>query len=799
MRKNVVAAVLATFSFITLTYAQQAPASADAASETTGRLPVKRVVLYKNGVGYFEHSTHVRGTQDLNIDFTSAQLNDVLKSLTVVDLGDGHITGVRFNSVAPLSERLKTLRLPLGEEASRNDLLGALRGTRVEVRNGSAGTTGKVLGFDVMKKFGDKPEQTEEVTVLTLVTDAGEVRSFDLGPGTSVRIADRELADEVNRYLNLIGPAKAVDLRRLTISAAGTGEREIFVSYISEVPVWKSTYRILLDAKHAGNPLVQGWAVVDNTIGEDWKDVQLSLVAGAPQSFVQNISQPMYVRRPEVALPQSAMLTPQTHEGAMNSVMPAPPPPPPPGVAGGVPGGVIGGVLSASGQGYGVGAGRGIGPGTAALEGTVRDPSGAVIPGAQVVVRNNQTGAAQMAATDSDGNYRLNNLPAGLSTAIISMPGFQSRTINNLRLNSGREKEVNSTLGIASVAQTVEVSAEAVSNIAERQLPQAEANAVGDFFEYDLKGKVTIGKNQSALVPILQARIGTEKVTLWNENSGEPLRALWLNNTSGVEFDAGSFNILEEGTFAGEGVLDPLRPGEKRLISYAADPAVGIKLEEHPTEKPFSRIQIIKGTMIMTKEERETRTYLISNSDAAARDVIIEHPVRPEWKLADGVKPEETTASLQRFRVKVEPKAGAQLVVEEYHPLATRVELSDVSDDEITLLTEQRRMTPALKQAIKRVLDQKGVIDALDVQIKSRQQEVGSITADQGRIRENMKALKGSPEEKALLQRYTHQLDVQEDRLAALRGQIADLTVKRQQAADQLDKILAEISLDESF
>ena len=306
---------------------QPPPAPADAAGATAGRLPVKRVVLYKNGVGYFEHSTRVRGTQDLNIDFTSAQLNDALKSLTVVDMGDGRITGVRFNSVAPLSERLKSLRLPLGEHASRNDLLKALRGTRVEVRSGATGTTGKVLGLDVVKKSGAKSELVEEVTVLTLVTDAGEVRSFDLGPETTVRIADRELADEVNRYLDLIGSAKAVDLRRLTISAAGTGEREIFVSYISEVPVWKSTYRILLDAKHGDNPLVQGWAVVDNTIGEDWKDVQLSLVAGAPQSFVQNISQPMYVRRPEVPLPESAMLTPQTHESAMNA--PAPPPPRP--------------------------------------------------------------------------------------------------------------------------------------------------------------------------------------------------------------------------------------------------------------------------------------------------------------------------------------------------------------------------------------------------------------------------------------------------------------------------------------
>ena len=705
MRKNLLAAVLAIFVFITLAHAQQAVAPADAAGENGGRLPVKRVVLYKNGVGYFEHSTHVRGTQDLNIDFTSAQLNDALKSLTVVDLGDGRITGVRFNSVAPLSERLKTLRLPLGEYASRNDLLGALRGTRVEVRTGSTGITGKVLGFEVMKKFGDKPELVEEVTVLTLVTDAGEVRSLDLGPGTSVRIADGELAEEVNRYLNLIGSAKAVDLRRLTISAAGTGEREIFVSYISEVPVWKSTYRILLDAKHGDKPLVQGWAVVDNTIGEDWKDVQLSLVAGAPQSFVQNISQPLYVRRPEVPLPESAMLTPQTHEAAMEALKAPPPPPPPPPAPGG-------------GEVYGL--------------------AGKVGGSAQTV------------------EVRAGALP----------------------LDS-----MSSTL----------------SNYAEAQQPEAEAKAVGDFFEYDLKEKVTIGKNQSALVPILQARIEAEKVTLWNEDSGEPLRALWLNNTSGMEFDAGSFNILDEGTFAGEGMIDAVRPGEKRLISYAADPAVRVKADQESSKKPYSRLVVDKGVMTLTREVRETKTYTISNSDSTPREVIIEHPARPEWKLAEGLKPEETSASFHRFRVKVEPRKSAQLVVEEYVPLTTQVRLSDVSDDEITLLTEQKRMTPALQQAIKRALDQKGVIGALDVQIKSRQEEDKSITADQGRIRENMKALKGSLEEKALLQRYTHQLDVQEDRLAALRSQTADLRVKRQQAADQLDKIIAEASLDESF
>jgi hypothetical protein len=713
MRSVITAGLFVVLSFAGLSSAQQkapSPAAPASAPETSGRLPVKRVVLYKNGVGYFEHSTRVRGTQDLNIDFTSAQLNDVLKSLTVVDLGEGRITGVRFNSVAPLSERLKTLRLPLAEDASRKDLLEALRGTRVEVRSGPAATVGKILSVEMVKRFTGKEEQTEEVPQVTLVTDAGEVRSFELWAGTSVRIADRELADEVNRYLNLLGSARAVDLRRLTISATGTGEREVFVSYISEVPVWKSTYRILLDPEHGQKPLIQGWAVVDNTIGEDWKDVQLSLAAGAPQSFVQNISQPMYVRRPEVPLPQSAVLTPQTHEAAaMPMVVPAPMAEAV-GVVGGVPGGV------------GAGVGGGVG--------------------------------------------------GGIYSA--APPAPQAKAPERQRLDLA-------------------------DRLHEAQGVQAEAKGVGDFFEYNLKEKVTIGKNQSALVPILQARIDAEKVTLWNEDSDQALRALWLHNTSGTTLDAGSFNILDEDTFAGEGMLDAVRPDEKRLISYAADPAVRIQVEEDSSATPFSRIRIVKGTMLMTKEERETKTYKISNSDTAPRDVIIEHPARPGWKLAEGAKPEETSASFLRFRVKVEPRKSAQLVVQEYHPLETELALTNLTSDHIAMFVDQKRLTPALEQALKRVLDQKTVIAGLDAQLSSRQQEVDGISSDQTRIRENMKVLKGSPEEKALLQRYTRQLDEQEDRLTALRSQIADLKVKRQQASQQLDQILAEISLDESF
>ena len=260
-----------------------------ASAESAAKLPVRRVVLYKNGVGYFEHLGRVHGSQDVHIDFTSAQLNDVLKSLTVLDLAGGRITGVDYNSEAPLARRLSTLRLALGEKPSVSEFLAALRGVRLEVRGGTgAALTGKLLSVERKTRTGTN--WTVETDEISLITDSGEVRSVDLNPTTSVRIVDHDLNVEIGKYLSLIASAREQDVRRMTISTAGTGDRNLYVSYISEVPIWKTTYRIVLPAKAEKKPLLQGWAIVDNTVGEDWNDVELSLVAGAPHSFIQQLS-----------------------------------------------------------------------------------------------------------------------------------------------------------------------------------------------------------------------------------------------------------------------------------------------------------------------------------------------------------------------------------------------------------------------------------------------------------------------------------------------------------------------------
>jgi hypothetical protein len=273
-----------------------APATIAAVAPPAKDLPVRKVVLYKNGVGYFEHSGSVTGNQRVSIDFTSAQLNDVLQSLTVLDEGGGRIAGVNYNSTTPLAEQLKTLSLGMGDDPTSTELFQALRGQRVEVTGGPGGAiTGHLMSIEsrTEKTGGADNGSTVDKFYLTLVAGSGAVRVIELLPALSVRPLDANLEGQLDRYLELLGTTHANGLRHLTLNAIGQGQRGLRVSYISEVPVWKATYRIVFPRAASGEgtgAIVQGWAVVDNTVGADWDNVQLSLVAGAPQSFIQPLS-----------------------------------------------------------------------------------------------------------------------------------------------------------------------------------------------------------------------------------------------------------------------------------------------------------------------------------------------------------------------------------------------------------------------------------------------------------------------------------------------------------------------------
>jgi hypothetical protein len=783
------------------------------ANPAAAKLPVRRVVLYKNGVGYFEHLGRVRGSQDVHVDFTSAQLNDVLKSLTVLDLSGGRITGVDYNSEAPLARRLATLRLALGERPTTAEFLGALRGARLEVRSGNGPMlAGKLLSVERKTRTGANPGWTVETDEISLITDSGEVRSVDLNSATSVRIAEKDLQVEVGRYLGLIASSRDQDVRRMTISTTGTGERNLYVSYISEVPIWKTTYRIVLPSKADKKPLLQGWAIVDNTVGEDWDGVELSLVAGAPHSFIQQLSEPFYGRRPVVPLPESVQLSPQTHAATLMR-------------------------------------------GNGRLSGIVSDPAGAAVPGANVRLLDENNGVIAQTATESNGQYTFSGVAAGNYRVEVERQGFQKNVIAGLNVSPG-ENQFNTQLRLGSNTQTVEVSADAaglqttmssmqvvsklsaVANrphvgvgsgsgggmgdatgpIAGRSVASiallspgfvetardtfeaaARGQELGDLFEYKLKDRVTLKKNQSALVPIAQTEIDAEKVSLWSgtAGSGRPLRGLWLKNTSPLTFDGGSFSVLENEVFAGEGLTDPIKPGERRLISYATDLGLLVEASKNSQPQHVTRVKISKGVLTQVSELHERTLYVARNQDEGTRTLVIEHPARMEWLLAKGAKePEEKAPGVYRFRVEVPSKATSSLPVEEVRTLATSYELSNLSEDQIGIFVKQGTITGEMAEALKKITAQKAVLAKLEEEMENRQKDIDRIVEDQGRLRENMKALRGSAEEKALLQRYTRQLDEQETQLDALRKKIQDTEAQRDKANNALEKMIEDLQIE---
>ncbi len=193
--------------------ANQPAGRAPAPDDQSGGLPVKRVMLYKNGVGYFEHVGRVRDNQNVEIPFTSGQLNDVLKSLTVLDLNGGRITGVGYGSAAPVDRQLGDLRLPVGEKSSLTEFLGALRGARLEIRSGTTVISGRLLSVE--RKTRIAGGTTLEVDYLSLIGENGEVRTTELSPGFSVRLLDSGLAGRVGRYLDIVSAGKEADVRRM--------------------------------------------------------------------------------------------------------------------------------------------------------------------------------------------------------------------------------------------------------------------------------------------------------------------------------------------------------------------------------------------------------------------------------------------------------------------------------------------------------------------------------------------------------------------------------------------------------
>src|SRR5438477_4828675 len=247
-------------------------AAACVAGAFAAEIPIRQVILYKSGVGYFERAGALRPGESARIDFKASEMNDVLKSLTVEDRNGGKVTALRYDSSQPLDEKLADFPFRIGVQSSLSAFLDQMRGAKVEIRVAAESISGTIVSARVV----DADEKHPEREPLVLLADSGELRTLDLASASAIRLADPKLQTQLKDYLAVVNRSRSTDKRSIYIDSSDAKERQVTASYMIPAPVWKSSYRLIFSEKT--DPTLEGWAIIDNTTGEDWTNIRLAVV-----------------------------------------------------------------------------------------------------------------------------------------------------------------------------------------------------------------------------------------------------------------------------------------------------------------------------------------------------------------------------------------------------------------------------------------------------------------------------------------------------------------------------------------
>jgi hypothetical protein len=266
------------------------------------------IILYSSGVGYFQRDGQVEGQADLDLRFKVDDINDLLKSMVVQDLDGGRVSTVTYGSHDPLTKTLKSFGLDLTTNPSLGQLLNQARGESVEILHPSP-LTGRIVGVESkVERLSDN--RTVETEYLTLLTSDG-LQTLPMSQIQRIKLLNESLNAELRQALEVLSTGHDTQKKTVTVRFNGEGQRKVSVAYIAQTPVWKTSYRLVLDEKAA--PYLQGWAIVENTSDEDWQNVRLALVSGRPISFTMDLYQPLYSTRPVVQPELYTSLRPQVY------------------------------------------------------------------------------------------------------------------------------------------------------------------------------------------------------------------------------------------------------------------------------------------------------------------------------------------------------------------------------------------------------------------------------------------------------------------------------------------------------
>jgi hypothetical protein len=572
-------------------------------------LPVTRVVLYRSGVGYIERLGRISGDATLTMAMRESQMNDLLKSLILVDFDSGQILPAQYTPRDPLERTLSAFAVQLSDNPSMSALLTRLRGAPVEIQTDKETLQGTVLSIETREEVAS--EVVVKRAYVNLMTNPA-MRSVPMDAIVSLRVRDERLQQEMQNALAAIGTRLDNTRKTIELRFAGQGARRVLVGYLTEMPLWKMTYRLALSANEP--PLLQGWAIVENTTDEDWRNVRLELVSGRPVSFIQNLYEPIYPKRPTVRTQTDQALLPDTAEMAME------------------------------------------------------------LTPDELAKREAMAGAP------------------GAPLARERMPGF----------------------GGAPPTAAPRAMRESV-------IEMAQGQERGALFDYRIQQPVTILRQQSALVPVVNRTVEAQAVSLYNpaNHPRHPFFGVKLTNTTDLTLMEGPVTVYLDGAYGGDAQLETLEPKGERILTYALDLGIEVVQDRANFTTQMISVKITNGVLQQRFERRVENLYRLTSRDDKRARCWWSSPTKTagNWRsLPSSNARRPSTDSLSRCSRARPPHYGSCRSA----PTQESVRPAEGNEDTIRILAQTSKSASPIRQALSSILNRRRAIRNLEGKSASR-------------------------------------------------------------------------------
>ncbi|MEW6251915.1 MAG: hypothetical protein AB1716_14835 [Planctomycetota bacterium] len=694
-------------------------------------LDVKRVALFSSGVGFFVREAQVTGDSTAELSFRTEQINDIIKSMILQDFGGGKIGVISYASRDPVEKTLRSFGVDLTGKPTLSTLLDQLRGEPVKIA-GPREMTGRIVGVEKSEILSPDGKVVQTIERLTLYTDAG-LQRVALTEIQGIELQSEKVAAELKKALETLATMHDADKKSVTINFEGAGQRQVRVAYLLEAPIWKTSYRLGLgDTEPQAEQGRPAAAQAQTDVKKAGPFLQgWATVENTTENDWNNVRLSLISGRP-ISFRMDLYTPLYVPRPLVQMDLYASLRPPE----------YEGGFAEDK-------AARGM-----PMEAS--PPATAPAMGGRMAAR--AKGVERLGGGAGSGMFQQGQGPDASAEGYVE--GFAAFPLADA--------------GIASVAT---------------------AQEAGELFQYAIDTPVSIPRQHSAMLPIVNQAVEADKLSIYNPGTHpkHPLNGAELKNTTGLHLMQGPVTIFDDNVYAGDAKLPDMKPNEKRLIGYALDLAREVMINQKPAPEELVSVRIVKGTLYARRKFSDAREYVINNKADKPRSVLLEQPYSADWKLVEPEKPYEITQNLLRIKVDVPADETKKQMVRLERIADQTVALTNLGRDDIQIYIRSSVISPKVKEALEKVI---ALRDELDQAVRHRERiekQYQETIAEQARIRDNLKTLDHNTD---TYQRQLKKFDEFETQIESLKQQLEAARKQEDAQRRELEQFLLSLDIE---